>query len=71
MVAMLVVTIIVERCSRMTKIIRSIEKLIGLTQDLQAYLPTDPNSEKSRLIREHLERANIELVQALREAKSN
>ena len=55
----------------MTKIIRSIEKLIGLTQDLQAYLPTNPNSEKSRLIREHLERAKIELVQALREAKSN
>lgn len=55
----------------MKKIIRSIEKLIGLTQDLEAYLPTNPNSEKARLIREHLERAKTELVQALREAKSN
>ena len=55
----------------MTKIIRSIEKLIGLTQDLQAYLPTNPNSEKSLLIKEHLERAKSELVQALREAKSS
>ena len=55
----------------MTKIIRSIEKLIGLTQALQAYLPTNPNSKKSQLIREHLEGAKIELVQALREAKSN
>ena len=55
----------------MNKIIKSIEKLIGLTQDLQAYLPTNPNSEKSRLIKEHLERAKIELLQALRVAKSN
>lgn len=55
----------------MNKIIRTIEKLIGLTQDLQAHLPTDPNSEKSRRIREHLERARAELLQALREAESN
>jgi len=55
----------------MKKIISTIEKLIGLTQALQAQLPTDPNSEKSRLIREHLERAKIELLQALREAESN
>lgn len=54
----------------MNKIIRTIKKLISLTQDLQAYLPTNPNSEKSRLIREHLERAKIELLRALREAKS-
>jgi hypothetical protein len=56
---------------RMNKIIRTVEKLIGLTQALQANLPTNPNSEKSRLIREHLERARIELLQALREAESN
>jgi len=55
----------------MKKIISTIEKLIGLTQAFQAQLPTDPNSEKSRLIREHLERAKIELLQALREAESN
>ena len=55
----------------MNKIIRTIEKLIGLTQALQSHLPTNPNSKKSRLIREHLERAKIELVLALREAESN
>jgi UDP-N-acetylglucosamine 2-epimerase len=55
---------------RMNKIIRTIKKLISLTQDLQAYLPTNPNSEQSRLIREHLERAKIELLRALREAES-
>ena len=54
----------------MNKITRTIEKLIGLTQALQAQLPTDPNSEKSRLIREHLERAKIELLLALRAAES-
>jgi len=55
----------------MNKITRTIEKLIGLTQALQANLPTNPNSEKSRLINEHLERARIELLQAFREAESN
>ena len=68
--AMLVLIILVEACRRMNKIIRSIEKLINLTQDLQAYLPTNPGSEKSRLIKEHLERAKVELLSALREAES-